>query len=108
MVVYAREIATHILPVFIDLKAHHKSIPSILGDALPCQVLQKLSLCFLVITPSMVWRSPGQKHFVGTAVEYFPLSFVRDTAISPTISRKDDIHTKQRQGSLPKPIRCNV
>lgn len=45
--------------------------------------------------------------FVGTGVEYLPLSLVRATCIVK-IDRKDDVHSKQRLKDLPKPLRCGT
>lgn len=47
----------------------------------------------------------NRQFFVGTEVEFLPLSFVRDTC-GVTVDRKDDVHSKQRLGDLPKPLRC--
>lgn len=50
--------------------------------------------------------SPGSvfQYFVGTAVEYLPLSLVRDTC-AVKVDRRNDVHSKQRVGDLPKPLR---
>eukprot|EP00903_Cladosiphon_okamuranus_P016056 g14823.t1 len=53
--------------------------------------------------------SPGdvdvdQEFLVGTEVDYLPLSLVRDTC-AVKVDRKDDVHSKQRLGDLPKPLR---
>ncbi|CAM9499132.1 unnamed protein product, partial [Ectocarpus sp. 12 AP-2014] len=45
-----------------------------------------------------------QEFFVATEVEYFPLSFVRDTC-TVTVDRKKDVYSKQRSGVLPKSMR---
>lgn len=42
--------------------------------------------------------------FVGAEVEYLPLSLVRDTC-AVKVDRRDDVHSKQRLGDLPKPLR---
>lgn len=38
-------------------------------------------------------------------MEYFPLSFVRDTC-GVKVDRRDNVRSKQRLGDLPKPQRC--
>ncbi len=45
-----------------------------------------------------------RQFFVGTEVEYLPLSLVRDTC-AVKVDRRDDVHSKQRVGDLPKPLR---
>ena len=42
--------------------------------------------------------------FLGTEVQYLPLSFVRDSC-GVKVDCKDDVHSKQRLGDLPKPLR---
>eukprot|EP00752_Nemacystus_decipiens_P013794 g12246.t1 len=45
-----------------------------------------------------------QELFVGTEVQYLPLSLVRDTC-GVKVDCKADVHSKQRLGDLPKPLR---
>lgn len=45
-----------------------------------------------------------RQFFLGTEVQYLPMSFVRDTC-GVKVDRKDDVHAKQRLGDLPKPLR---
>lgn len=45
-----------------------------------------------------------RQFLVGTEVEYLPLSLVRDTC-AVKVDRRDDVHSKQRLGDLPKPLR---
>ncbi|CAM9950179.1 unnamed protein product [Scytosiphon promiscuus] len=45
-----------------------------------------------------------QEFLVGTEVEYLPLSLVWDTC-TIKIDRRDDVHSKQRLGALPTPLR---
>lgn len=46
----------------------------------------------------------ARQFFIGTKVEYLPLSLVRDTC-AVKVDRRDDVHSKQRVGNLPKPLR---
>ena len=57
-------------------------------------------------TPDMrAFRPTGNaQFFVGTEVQYLPLSFVRDTC-GVKVDCKDDVHSKQRLGDIPKPLR---
>ncbi|CAM9158958.1 unnamed protein product, partial [Discosporangium mesarthrocarpum] len=45
-----------------------------------------------------------QELFLGTEVEYLPLSFVTDICYVK-VGRREEVHAKQRVGDLPKPIR---
>lgn len=52
----------------------------------------------------MAFLSLRRQFFVGTEVEYLPLALVRDTC-AVKISRREDVHSKQKLGDLPKPLR---